>query len=104
MLLVLAAGAMAPVGAWTAATGSVAVPPWLVLLIIFSWTPPHFWSLAIKYRQDYASTGLPILPTVSGNKTALKHILIYTVALFGVSATPLLVDFGWIYAAIALPL
>jgi protoheme IX farnesyltransferase len=54
-----AAGAMAPVGAWAAATGSTGWIPWIMFAIIFLWTPPHFWALAIAYKDDYRVTGLP---------------------------------------------
>ena len=95
------AGAMAPVGAWTAATGEMALTPWLVFLIIFFWTPPHFWSLAIRYNDDYRAARLPMLPLVKGREVALAQIHYYTLALFGVSLLPLTVDFGWFYLAAA---
>ncbi|MBN1212016.1 MAG: protoheme IX farnesyltransferase [candidate division Zixibacteria bacterium] len=91
------AGAMAPVGAWAAATGEIALTPWLVFLIIFFWTPPHFWSLAIRFNDDYRAARLPMLPLVKGRETALKQIYYYTLALFGVSLLPLAVRFGWFY-------
>jgi len=93
------AGAMAPVGAWTAVTGTTAVQPWLLFLIIFFWTPPHFWSLASKYKNDYHITGLPMLPSVRGDDIALDRIFIYTLLLFASSLCLLAVNFGWFYMA-----
>ena len=98
------AGAMAPIGAWTAATGSMALMPWLLFLIIFFWTPPHFWSLSLRFKDDYSKTGLPMLPIVKGNAVAFKQIYYYTLILFAISLTPLLVSFGWIYLITALAL
>ncbi|MCP4633715.1 MAG: protoheme IX farnesyltransferase [candidate division Zixibacteria bacterium] len=95
------AGAMVPVGAWTAASGSMALMPWLLFLIIFFWTPPHFWSLAICYKDDYKKVNLPMLPVTRGDKTTLNSILIYTVALVIISLLPLIDGFGLIYFAIA---
>ena len=70
---------MAPVGAWTAATGGMAWAPWLLFLIVFLWTPPHFWSLALFIKDDYAEVGYPMLPVVKGEKTTLDQILVYTI-------------------------
>jgi protoheme IX farnesyltransferase len=98
------AGAMAPVGAWTAATGSMAVTPWLVFAIIFFWTPPHFWSLALRFEGDYRRTGLPMMPLTQGVSRTHDLIVTYTVVLGAVSLLPLLAGFGWIYAAAAVPL
>jgi protoheme IX farnesyltransferase len=95
------AGAMAPVGAWTAATGQMALTPWLVFLIIFFWTPPHFWSLAIRFRDDYRTARLPMLPLVKGRESTLNQIYYYTLALFGISLLPLTVNFGWFYLTAA---
>ncbi len=91
------AGAMAPVGAWTAATGTMALTPWLLFLIIFFWTPPHFWSLAIKYKEDYKAAGLPMMPVVRGDRATLNYIFFYGIVLFFISLLPLLIHFGWIY-------
>jgi len=76
-----AAGAMAPVGAWAAATGDTGLVPWLMFAIIFLWTPPHFWALAIAYKGDYERTGLPMLPVVAGDETTLRWIFGYSVVL-----------------------
>lgn len=95
------AGAMAPVGAWTAATGSTALTPWLLFLIIFTWTPPHFWSLALCFKDDYQKVDLPMLPVVRGDEVTLRRIYYYILVLVGISFSPLLVNFGWIYFATA---
>lgn len=91
------AGAMAPVGAWTAAAGTMALTPWLLFMIIFFWTPPHFWSLAIRYKDDYKAAGLPMMPVVRGNRATLNYIFAYAIILFFISLLPLLTHFGWIY-------
>ena len=95
------AGAMAPVGAWTAATGTMALTPWLIFLIIFFWTPPHFWALAIRFKDDYRRAGLPMMPLAKGDEATLRRIFVYTIILFPVSLLPVLVDFGWIYLVTA---
>lgn len=96
------AGAMAPVGAWTAATGATAWTPWLLFAIVFLWTPPHFWSLALFIKDDYAKVGYPMLPVVRGTKATLNQILIYTALLVPVSLAPVLTGSGWLYLALAL--
>lgn len=95
------AGAMAPVGAWAAATGTTAVAPWMLFLIVFLWTPPHFWALAIVNREDYIRVGLPMLPVVKGQKVAARHILIYTLVLVAVSLS-MAVFSGLFYLMVAL--
>lgn len=96
-----AAGAMAPVGAWAAATGGTAFAPWTIFLIVFLWTPPHFWSLALVYQHDYERVGLPMLPVVKGDDNTLTQIFRYSVALVAGSLTPLLFGSGLLYAIIA---
>ncbi len=96
-----AAGAMAPVGAWAAATGGTAFAPWMIFLIVFLWTPPHFWSLALVYQHDYERVGLPMLPVVKGDDHTLTQILQYSVALVAASFAPLLFGSGVLYAIIA---
>ena len=98
------AGAMAPVGAWTAATGSPALTSWLLFAIIFFWTPPHFWSLALKYREDYRRVELPMLPVTHGISRTLDWMLAYSVILFLVGLLPVLVDFGWLYLSVTVSL
>ncbi|MFH2055805.1 MAG: heme o synthase [bacterium] len=96
-----AAGAMAPVGAWAAATGQFSLPPWTIFLIVFLWTPPHFWSLAILCKEDYRRVDYPMLPTIKGDAAALRQILSYSVMLFVASLLPLVLGAGWLYAASA---
>ena len=96
------AGAMAPVGAWTAATGKMAVLPWLLFLIIFFWTPPHFWSLALRFEDDYRKTHLPMLPVIKGEAATFNSIFLYTIALLLISLLPLVLNFGWVYLFVSL--
>jgi len=96
------AGAMAPVGAWTAATGTMNLAPWFIFLIIFFWTPPHFWSLALKFKDDYDKAELPMMPNKRGDSFTLNSILYYTLILVGVSLLPLLINFSWVYLLTAL--
>jgi protoheme IX farnesyltransferase len=83
-----AAGALPPVVAWVAATGSLAVEPLLLFLIIFFWTPPHFWALALFRSDDYARAGVPMLPVVAGPDATRLQILLYTLVLVAVAASP----------------
>jgi protoheme IX farnesyltransferase len=76
-----AAGAFPPVIGWVAATGGMAVEPWLMFALIFIWTPPHFWSLALFMRSDYDDAGVPMLTVTHGRRTTRAHILAYTVVL-----------------------
>jgi protoheme IX farnesyltransferase len=95
------AGAMTPLGAWTAATGSIALTPGLLSLLIFLWTPPHFWSLAMHFKSDYKTVRLPMMPVVRGDKATFDHILIYTIILVILSFLLPLAGFGWFYSAVA---
>src|SRR4051794_6464076 len=83
-----AAGALPPVVAWAAATGSLAVEPVLLFLIIFFWTPPHFWALALFRNDDYARAGVPMLPVVAGPDATRLQILLYSIVLVVVAAAP----------------
>jgi protoheme IX farnesyltransferase len=83
-----AAGALPPVVAWAAATGSLSVEPVLLFLVIFFWTPPHFWALALFRSDDYARAGVPMLPVVAGPNATRLQILLYTVVLVVVAAAP----------------
>jgi heme o synthase len=74
-----AAGAFPPLIGWAAVTGDVALLPILLFMLVFLWTPPHFWSLALFMKSDYAKAGVPMLPVVAGEKTTRRQILIYTV-------------------------
>ncbi|HWR83682.1 MAG TPA: heme o synthase [Candidatus Deferrimicrobium sp.] len=99
-----AAGAMAPVGAWTAATGSMALLPWALFLIIFLWTPPHFWALALLCREDYAKVNLPMLPVVMGEKATLVNVFRYTVVLVVASFSLVALGASWLYLGMAIVL
>lgn len=100
-----AAGAMPPALGWAAVTGTVPADAWLLVLIIFVWTPPHFWALALYRRQDYAQAGLPMLPITHGEQFTRLHILLYTIILFGVSLLPFASRMsGLVYLAAALVL
>ncbi len=83
-----AAGSLPPVVAWVAATGSISVEPLLLFLIIFFWTPPHFWALALFRSDDYARAGIPMLPVVAGPDATRLQILLYTVVLVAIAAAP----------------
>ena len=89
-----AAGALPPVVAWAAMTGSVGIEAFILFLIIFMWTPPHFWALALFASQDYARAGIPMMPVVSGDAYTRKHILIYSVLLAPVAMSPWFLGFG----------
>jgi heme o synthase len=83
-----AAGALPPVIGWAAATGGVGMEPIALFLIIFLWTPPHFWALALNRADEYARAGVPMLPVVSGSAATKRQILIYSVLLAGASGLP----------------
>jgi protoheme IX farnesyltransferase len=95
-----AAGAMPPVLGWTAMTGHLAAEPLVLFLIVFLWTPPHFWALACYRREDYARAGLPMLPVTHGVEFTCQHILLYTVMLAAASLIPVSLGMaGWLYLA-----
>ena len=97
-----AAGAMPPVVAWAAVTGDVSLPPLILFLIIFLWTPPHFWALALYRSDDYAQAGVPMLPVVAGLDETRRQILIYTALYLPSTLLPVVMGFaGMLYAAIA---
>jgi protoheme IX farnesyltransferase len=83
-----AAGALPPVVAWAAATGSLSVEPILLFLIIFFWTPPHFWALALFRNDDYTRAGVPMLPVVAGPDATRLQILLYTIVLVAIAVAP----------------
>jgi protoheme IX farnesyltransferase len=98
-------GAMPPVLGWAAVTGSAPAEAWLLALIIFVWTPPHFWALALYRLDDYRKSGLPMLPITHGPELTRLHILLYTIALVATSLLPFAIRMaGWIYLAAALAL
>ncbi|MCX7137933.1 MAG: heme o synthase [Proteobacteria bacterium] len=83
-----ASGAMPPVLGWAAVTGDVPFQALLLFLIIFAWTPPHFWALALYRKQEYAKAGVPMLPVTHGDKFTRLHVLFYTVILIAVTLLP----------------
>jgi protoheme IX farnesyltransferase len=96
-----AAGALPPVIGWAAATGQIGLEPLTLFLIIFLWTPPHFWALALNRTDDYARAGVPMLPVVAGRAATTRQILIYSGLLVLASELPLGLGFaGVIYGAI----
>jgi protoheme IX farnesyltransferase len=100
-----AAGAMPPVLGWAAVANDVAPDALILFLIIFVWTPPHFWSLALYRAKEYAKAQLPMLPVTHGPAYTRLQITLYTVALFGVTLMPFAIRMsGWIYLAAAVGL
>lgn len=100
-----AAGAMGPVIAWAAASGKLAPAPILLFLIIFLWTPPHFWALAVCVQEDYRKVKIPMLPVVKGNAETYRQIELYTLALVLLTlAMPFLHSGGLIFVLFALGL
>jgi heme o synthase len=83
-----ASGAMPPVLGWAAVTGEVGIEAMVLFLIIFAWTPPHFWSLALYRTEDYARAGVPMLPVTHGKRYTRLQVLLYTLILFAVSLLP----------------
>ena len=97
-----AAGAMPVLVGWAAVAGTIELPAWIMFAIVFFWTPPHFWALAIRYREDYARAGVPMLPVVVGEKRAIDHMLAYTIVLVGITLLLYATGpVGWIYLAVA---
>jgi protoheme IX farnesyltransferase len=100
-----ASGAMPPVLGWTAVTGEIAADALLLFLIIFAWTPPHFWALALYRRHDYARAGVPMLPVTHGDRFTRLHVLLYTVILAAVTLMPFVTRMsGVLYLAAVLVL
>jgi protoheme IX farnesyltransferase len=97
-----AAGAFPPMIGWAAVTGSLSLEPVLLFLLIFFWTPPHFWALALYRKQDYARAGIPMLPVVAGDVNTRWQILLYTLVLVPLGLAPFLLGYaGPIYGAVA---
>lgn len=97
-----AAGAAPVLVGWAAVSGTVAVPAWVLFFVVFYWTPPHFWALALRYREDYARAGVPMLPVVAGVEATTRRMLLYTGLVVAVSL--LLVPLGgmsWVYLVAA---
>ena len=100
-----ASGAMPPVLGWAAAAGEVAPEALLLFLIIFAWTPPHFWALALYRTEDFAKAGLPMLPVTHGHRFTRLYVLLYTLILFASALLPFAYGMsGWIYLTAALVL
>jgi protoheme IX farnesyltransferase len=98
-----AAGALPPIIGWAAATDQVALLPIVLFLIVFAWTPPHFWALALYRSADYAKVSVPMLPVVAGRLSTRRHILAYAAVLVPLSLVPVATgDLGLLYAAAAL--
>ncbi len=96
-------GAMPPALGWAAVANDVPMQAWLLVLIIFLWTPPHFWALALYRRDDYVKSGLPMLPITHGMKVTQLHILLYTIALLAITLLPFAVGMsGLIYLVSAI--
>src|SRR5207237_7626373 len=94
-----------PVLGWAAVTGTVSTEAMLLFLIIFAWTPPHFWALALYRTEDYARAGVPMLPVTHGKRYTRLQVLLYTLILFGVSLLPYAIRMSGIaYLAAALAL
>ncbi|MFD0914227.1 heme o synthase [Methylophilus luteus] len=100
-----ASGAMPPILGWAAVNNTVSPEALVMFLIIFAWTPPHFWALALYRREEYAKVGMPMLPVTHGERFTLLHILLYTVILIVVSFMPYGLGMsGWLYLASAVAL
>jgi protoheme IX farnesyltransferase len=97
-----AAGALPPLIGWTAVTGSIAVEPVVLFLIIFFWTPPHFWALSLYRTEDYARAGVPMLPVVAGARETRRQILLYTLILAPLGLAPWILGYaGLAYGIVA---
>ena len=97
-----ASGAMPPVLGWAAVTGEVGIEAMVLFLIIFAWTPPHFWSLALYRTEDYARAGVPMLPVTHGKRYTRLQVLLYTLILFAASLLPYVIRMsGALYLAAA---
>jgi heme o synthase len=97
-----AAGALPPVIGWAAATGEIGAEPLVLFLIVFLWTPPHFWALSLNRADEYARAGIPMLPVVAGRAATTRQILIYSFLLLPVSMLPWALGFaGTIYGVVA---
>ena len=100
-----AAGALPPVIGWAIASGDVAIEPIILFLIIFIWTPSHFWALSLFKSDDYRKANIPMLPVTSGVETTKKNIFVYSILLLPVALAPFYLKFlGLIYLSFALPL
>ena len=97
-----AAGAFPPMIGWAAVTGDLSVMPLLLFLLIFIWTPPHFWALALYRRGDYEKVGVPMMPVIAGAENTRFQIFIYTLILLPIAILPALIgSSGWLYLMVA---
>ena len=97
-----AAGAVPVLVGWASVTGHVGAGAWVLFAIVFFWTPPHFWALSLRYRDDYAAAGIPMLPVVRGTAAAARQIVAYSVIVVAVTFTLLAVEpMGVLYIAAA---
>ncbi|MCB1468783.1 MAG: heme o synthase [Hyphomicrobiaceae bacterium] len=100
-----AAGAFPPMVGWAAVTGNISLDSVVLFLIIFLWTPPHFWALALYKQSDYAAAGIPMMPNVAGERSTRNQILVYAILLSLASLLPLATGLtGWVYAVPAIGL
>ncbi len=100
-----AAGAVPVLVGWAAVTGRLAAPAWVLFAIVFCWTPPHFWALSLRYRDDYAAAGIPMLPVARGITTAVRQILVYSVIVVAVTLSLFLFEtMGVVYFVAAVGL
>jgi heme o synthase len=97
------AGCMPVIIGWSAITGDIGWPAWVFFGVIFFWTPPHTWALAMRYREDYAAAGVPMLPVVATERVVVRQIVLYSWAMV-VCSLLLVPASSWIYAAVAVPL
>jgi protoheme IX farnesyltransferase len=97
-----AAGSFPPMIGWAAVTGDISLPSIVLFLIIFLWTPPHFWALALYKQGDYGAAGIPMLPNVAGERATKVQILVYSVILVATSLIPAFIGMsGWLYTLVA---
>ncbi len=100
-----AAGAVPVLVGWAAVTGRLAAPAWVLFAIVFCWTPPHFWALSLRYRDDYAAAGIPMLPVARGITTAVRQILVYSVIVVAITLSLFLFErMGVVYFVAAVGL
>jgi len=100
-----AAGCVPVLVGWAAVTGTVELPALLLFAIVFAWTPPHFWTLAMRYRRDYERAGVPMMPVVMGTRETTRQILLYTVLLVAISLMfGAVAELGLLYLVSALAL
>jgi heme o synthase len=97
------AGCMPVIIGWSAVTGNIGWPAWVFFGVIFFWTPPHTWALAMRYREDYAAAGVPMLPVVATEREVVRQIVLYSWAMVACSLL-LIPASSWIYAAVAAPI